>query len=71
MSSAQSAIMRAAWKEWRYARRRGWHLDEDDRWTWARCLRFAAAQHREQQNSWSAVEAAARAALVASDTRSM
>lgn len=56
--------MRSAWKEWRYARRRGWHLDEDDRWTWPRCLKFAQAQHRARRNSFAAVERAMKALVV-------
>lgn len=62
MSSAQSVIMKQAWKEWQTARR--WGFDQlawEDRWTWQRCLRFTAAQHHERQRSWSAVEKAARA----------
>jgi hypothetical protein len=67
----RAAIMRAAWKEWRYARMKGWDKIEDDTRTWPRCLRFAAAQHRERQKSWPTVEAAMREVLVASDARSM
>ncbi len=53
------AIMRAAWKHWRYVRMKGWHLDEDDRWTWPRCVRFAQAQARGRRPSdFAAVEAA-------------
>lgn len=63
--------MRAAWKEWRYARRKGWHeLEGVDQWTWSRCLRFAAAQHRARRESFAAVEQAMRG-LVASGARSM
>jgi hypothetical protein len=66
----RGAIMRAAWKEWRYARMKGWHeLPEPDRWTWARCLRFAAAQHRAKAASFSAVEAAMRALVANPDAR--
>jgi hypothetical protein len=54
--------MRQAWAHWRYARWKGWHeLPEPDRWTWPRCLRFAAAQHRARRASFSAVEAAMHA----------
>jgi hypothetical protein len=53
------AVMRAAWRHWRYARLKGWHLDEDDPWTWARCVRFAAAQARARRHSgFAAVEVA-------------
>jgi hypothetical protein len=58
----RAAIMRAAWKEWRDARRRGWDsLEGADGWDWARCMRFAAAQARARQQSFAAVEAAMRA----------
>jgi hypothetical protein len=55
----RATIMREAWRHWRYAQRRGWHLEEDDRWTWPRCLRFAAAQARARRPSgFEALEAA-------------
>ncbi len=51
--------MRAAWREWRYARMKGWHLDEDDPWTWPRCVRFSQAQARARCSSdFAALEAA-------------
>ncbi|GLI93592.1 hypothetical protein LMG27198_25840 [Methylocystis echinoides] len=66
----RSAIMRQAWKEWRYARRRGWDmLEGPDRWDWARCLRFAAAQHRGRRDSFTAVEAAIRSLVAKSEAR--
>ncbi|MGJ0505684.1 MAG: hypothetical protein ACR652_00835 [Methylocystis sp.] len=60
----RAAVMRAAWKEWRYARMKGWdQLAGPDRWTWPRCLAFAAAQHRARSQSFAAVEAAMAEAL--------
>jgi hypothetical protein len=51
--------MREAWRHWRYARSKGWHIGDDDPWTWARCLRFAAAQARARRPSgFEAIEAA-------------
>lgn len=53
------AVMRAAWKHWRYVRMKGWHAGDDDPWTWARCVRFAQAQARARRpNGFAAVEAA-------------
>jgi hypothetical protein len=72
VNCAQSAIMRHAWKEWRDAQRRGWNkLASVDRWDWPRCLRFAAAQRRERQKSFAAVEQAMKEALVASGASHM
>ncbi len=60
----RAAIMRAAWKLWRYVRMKGWHLDEDDPWTWPRCVRFAQSQARARQLSGFAAVEAAMAELV-------
>ncbi len=64
----RAAIMRAAWKEWRAAQRRGWHLLEGpDTWTWARCIRFAQAQARARRGGFAAVEDAIKAVLAEAD----
>ena len=58
----RAAIMQKAWRQWRYARSRGWHIGEDDPWTWPRCLRLAQAQERARRlDSFAAVEQAMRA----------
>jgi hypothetical protein len=33
MRPDRSAVKRAAWREWRYARMMGWNLDPVDPWT--------------------------------------
>ncbi|RTL86955.1 MAG: hypothetical protein EKK29_08385 [Hyphomicrobiales bacterium] len=65
----RASIMRAAWKEWRYARMKGWHVGEDDPWTWARCVRFAAAQARARRPSGFAAVETAMAALLSEDVQ--
>lgn len=64
----RSSIMQKAWKQWRYARSRGWDKIEDaDQWTWPRCLCFAQAQARARRpDDFSALEVAMRNVLVAS-----
>ena len=46
----RSAIMKAAWREWRNAKARGWHLGHDPM-TFAACLRMAhnAAKQRKAE----------------------
>ncbi|WP_363348871.1 hypothetical protein [Methylocystis echinoides] len=62
----RAAVMRAAWAHWRYVRMKGWHAsDDEDPWTWARCVRFAAAQARARRPSGFAAVEAAMAALLA------
>jgi hypothetical protein len=64
VSPDRSIVMRAAWKEWRYARRKGWHLDPVDPWTWPRCIRFAQAQARARRPAgFKAVELAMQEAM--------
>ncbi len=65
MTLDRAAVMRQAWREWRDARRRGWDmLDGADRWSWPRCLRFAAAQARARHgDAFAQVEAAMAEAL--------
>ncbi len=66
----RASVMRAAWKEWRDARRRGWHeLPGPDRWDWPRCLRFAQAQARARRESFGAVERAMRTLVAKSEAR--
>jgi hypothetical protein len=65
----RAAVMRAAWAHWRYVRMKGWHTGEDeDPWTWARCVRFAAAQARARRPSGFAAVEAAMADLIATPT---
>ena len=48
------AVMKDAHSRWNYARRKGWHLDSDDRWTWARCLTLAWAAARQRRDEVAA-----------------
>lgn len=71
MTSARfhrAVIMRNAWRHWRYARMKGWHLDDDDPWTWARCVRFSAAQARGRRPSGFAAVEVAMAELLSAPT---
>jgi hypothetical protein len=46
----RSAVMRAAHKQWRYVRSKGWHLRSHwDVWTWNRVLRWAWAAARQRR----------------------
>lgn len=60
----RGATMRAAWSHWRYARSKGWHIGDDDPWTWPRCIHFAAAQARARRPSGFAAVEAAMAELI-------
>lgn len=55
----RSEIMRAAWKQWRYANARGWHIG-DDPWTFAACLRLAHAAAAKRKSETEAFHAKGR-----------
>jgi hypothetical protein len=54
------AVMTDAWRRWRHAKRRGWHLTEIDRWTWQRCLKLAWAAARQRRDEIAAYHAKPR-----------
>jgi hypothetical protein len=60
----QSRVMRTAWREWRYARMKGGHVDEVEPVCWGDCIRFAHAQERARKpSSFAALQAATRDSL--------
>jgi hypothetical protein len=71
MTGDRGAIMREAWRHWQYARRRGWHMDDADPWTWDRCLRFAQAQARARRADGIAAVERAMKELVAQSAAPM
>jgi hypothetical protein len=54
MQFDRSAVMRAAHRQWRYCRLKGWHAGLDDVWTWARCLRWAWAAAKMAEHNRNA-----------------
>jgi len=56
----RSAVMKRAWREWNYARSRGWHIGLDAT-TFAACLRIA---HGMERAAWQRAVWAMQAQLM-------
>lgn len=63
MGYNKSAVMKAAWREWRYAVSKGW--DKRDGVTFAACLRIAHNAHRAYCQRGVFMDQANRLRLVA------